>query len=187
MLFRSSSMRWLTSSVVHNDPCGMSPDMSMTPAPLTPTIPEHAPHSWADDQPSPPADNAAMTRCSRSPGIQQHDPEPRPGPWRTVREIGQSHLPPPYQRRKASAGTGLNAVPGRATWPVSCTGYAPRSPDESRRGKADRRQSGHIICLRDGPAAMRVAHFGPPQTHMQAGGGTCLASSSLDKITDLVD
>src|SRR2546421_3530678 len=41
----------------------------MTPAPFTPTIPGHAPHSQAEDHTSPPAENAATIRCSLSPGI----------------------------------------------------------------------------------------------------------------------
>ena len=34
----SSSITWLTPSLVHSDPRGISPDISMTPAPVTPAI-----------------------------------------------------------------------------------------------------------------------------------------------------
>ena len=47
----------------------MSPDISMTPAPVTPTIPGHAPHSCAGDQVFPPADSAARIRRSLTPAI----------------------------------------------------------------------------------------------------------------------
>jgi hypothetical protein len=47
----------------------MSPDISMTPAPVTPTIGGHAPQSRAEVQVSPPADSAARIRRSLTPGI----------------------------------------------------------------------------------------------------------------------
>ena len=40
-------------SLVHNDPRGISPDISMTPAPVTPAIPGQTPHSRAEDHPCP--------------------------------------------------------------------------------------------------------------------------------------
>jgi hypothetical protein len=43
--------------------------MSMTPAPFTPMIGGHAPHSRADDHGSSPVDSAARIRESLSPGI----------------------------------------------------------------------------------------------------------------------
>jgi hypothetical protein len=48
----NSSISWLAASLVHNDPRGTSPDISITPAPVTPAIPGHAPHSQAEDHTS---------------------------------------------------------------------------------------------------------------------------------------
>ena len=45
------------------------PDMSMTPAPVTPAICGNMAHSRAADNPSPPAPSSAKIRRSRSPGI----------------------------------------------------------------------------------------------------------------------
>ena len=53
----------------HSDPRGISPDISMTPAPVTPAIPGHTPHSRAEDHALPPADNSARIRSSLPPGI----------------------------------------------------------------------------------------------------------------------
>src|SRR6266536_2513904 len=44
----------------------------MTPAPVTPAIPGHTPHSRAEDHPCPPADNSARIRPSLPPGIVSH-------------------------------------------------------------------------------------------------------------------
>jgi hypothetical protein len=41
----------------------------MTPAPVTPAIPGHTPHSRAEDHVCPPADNSARIRSSLPPGI----------------------------------------------------------------------------------------------------------------------
>ncbi|HEY2127389.1 MAG TPA: hypothetical protein VGH77_09405 [Streptosporangiaceae bacterium] len=60
-------MSWLTSSLLHNDPRGMSPDISMTPAPSTWTIAGQATHSRAADQASPLSAISAMIRCSLLP------------------------------------------------------------------------------------------------------------------------
>ena len=68
-VYCSSSITWLTSSLVHNDPRGISPDISMTPAPVTPAIPGHTSHSRAEDHAFPPADNSARIRSSLPPGI----------------------------------------------------------------------------------------------------------------------
>jgi hypothetical protein len=53
----------------------MSPDMSITPAPFTPTIPGHTPHSRADDHASaPPLESSATILRSLLPAIQRHLP-----------------------------------------------------------------------------------------------------------------
>jgi hypothetical protein len=61
-VYRSSSISWLTPSLAQNDPRGISPDMSMTPAPLTPGDPGQTPHSRAEDHACPPADSSARIR-----------------------------------------------------------------------------------------------------------------------------
>ncbi len=67
-------MRWLTALDVHKDPRGMSPDMSITPAPSTPTIWGHTAHIPAEDhEPAPVSASAARIRPSLSPAIQRHD------------------------------------------------------------------------------------------------------------------
>ena len=57
-----SSICWLTSSVVPRVPRGMSPDISMIPAPFTPRIRGHAAHSRATGQAPSAADSSAKIR-----------------------------------------------------------------------------------------------------------------------------
>ena len=52
----------------------MSPDMSMIPAPSTPTIAGQAAHSRAGDQEALPSVSVARIRCSLSPAIQPRYP-----------------------------------------------------------------------------------------------------------------
>src|SRR5512140_1462938 len=100
-VYCSSSIRWLTSSLVHNDPRGISPDISITPAPVTPASPGHAPHSQAEDHTPPPAENAATTRCSLSPGISA-TPSPAQARPTAHNPIVTAHLPPPSPQESAS-------------------------------------------------------------------------------------
>jgi len=95
-VYCSSSITWLTPSLVHNDPRGISPDISMTPAPVTPAIPGHTPHSRAADHPCPPADNSAKIRSSLPPGISATRPpaDTRP-PARGPMTTGHPQPPSP--------------------------------------------------------------------------------------------
>jgi hypothetical protein len=92
---------------------GMSPDMSMTPAPVTPAIRGHAAHSQAEDHTSaPPADSSARIRCSLSPAMSAA--RPQAGARRAAGRIAMIvHLPAPSpEEGNVSRGTGLNALPG---------------------------------------------------------------------------
>src|SRR5689334_7581753 len=75
--------------------------MSMTPAPVTPAIPGHAPHSQAEDHPSPPAENAARIRCSLSPGISA-TPSPATARPTAHDPTTTAHLLPPSPQESAS-------------------------------------------------------------------------------------
>src|ERR1039457_4514180 len=90
----------------------MSLDMSMTPAPFTPTIPGHTAHSRAEDHASPPPDSAASIRCSLSPAISATQPRAQIRPSaRSIREI--IHLPAP-SAEKGKRQQGLDSTPFRA-------------------------------------------------------------------------
>src|SRR6266496_6645229 len=79
----------------------MSPDMSMTPAPVTPAIPGHTPHSQAEDHTSPPAENAATIRCSLSPAISATRSRATVRPT-AHNPITTAHLLPPSPEESAS-------------------------------------------------------------------------------------
>src|ERR1700750_2120010 len=109
-------MTWLTSSVVHSDPRGTSPDMSMTPAPVTPASCGNTAHSRAADNPSPPAPSSAKIRRSLSPGILG---TPAPARVRPAPDSAETtHLLAPSPRKEASARTGLNASHSPDTGPL---------------------------------------------------------------------
>jgi hypothetical protein len=113
-VYCSSSISWLTWSVVHNDPRGMSPDISMTAAPLTPTICGPAWHSRPDDHPSP------RPTAPPGPGATCHQPLGTTAPGqdpgtRAAASWQQLTCRLLRLRKKAPAGTGRRAVPGRAT------------------------------------------------------------------------
>jgi hypothetical protein len=122
----------------------------MTPAPFTPTICGHAPHSRADDHASSPADSAVRIRCSLSPATQHH--APRPGRRRTARDIVQSPTCRLLRRRKEGASRdwtqrrsgpgqpGPSCHPGYATGrPTAAQTSARDLPATRRRGQGDTR------------------------------------------------
>src|SRR5690349_7499336 len=73
----------------------------MTPAPVTPASPGHTPHNQAEDHTSPPAENAARTRCSLSPGISA-TPSPAEARPTAHNPVTTVHLLPPSPQESAS-------------------------------------------------------------------------------------
>ena len=111
-MYCSSSIRWLTSSLVHSDPRGISPDISMTPAPVTPAIPGHTPHSRAEDHAFPPADSSGQNPVKPAARhCQRHDPRQAPGrPHRSPMTTAHPQPPSP-EGTNHPAGTRLNGLP----------------------------------------------------------------------------
>jgi hypothetical protein len=120
----------------------MSPDMSITPAPLTPTIGGHAPHTPDEVQASPQSSSAARIRCSRSSAIQRRVPGRDRGtlPAGCRLSITCRLL---LGDRKAPAGTGRDAVPARGIRASPAPRYATRPPPTLPPGRALRRRGGN--------------------------------------------
>ena len=90
-----SSIRWLASSLVHNDPRGISPDISVDTAPVTPAIPGHT-RTGPGRRPPLPRRTTPQIRPSLPPGIvSDTTPDRHPA----------HHAPPHHDRPPAASFT----------------------------------------------------------------------------------